>query len=622
MMIDDEADNASINTNDPETNPTAINDNLRQIIKLFTKSTYLGITATPFANIFIDSDINDDLFPSDFIYVLSSPSNYIGAEKIFGNDPQYRNMLCKIDDKAFLECIKEGHDKTFKVKKLPDDLYEAAYYYLLTNAIRFLRGDSKQHMSMLVNISTFTEVQNQIVKILENWLTEVQDDVKNFSRLQPSKSEENYNIRRFHEIWDKYKLEQTCNTSWETICNKYLDKGVCPVVVKAVNSSTGPRSLNYSIYKKTGLKVIAVGGHSLSRGLTLEGLCVSYFHRNSKAYDSLMQMGRWFGYRPNYDDLVKIWMTGTQSDSFGHIELAAEDLKNQLITMRVSNLTPREFGLKVRQAPGALEITQRNKMRTGTEFTIPVSISGNLIETPRLRANLGSLLNNEREFKNFINKLDTTGIEVSNDEISKGNYFWKQVPGELVANLIEMFDTHPWHLGFNSKGIADFIRKNWNTGWDVVLINKGEGDRYPDLISSGHHRLSINNTEKRNISFDKEAQMLSVSKTKLRVGSGGCTRIGLPEDKIKSIATEFKKRTGKKNVPDSAYLIKDRNPLLMLHIIEAIYETNTEIIYPKYLFALGVGFPQDSKITKTARYVVNMVQLKALTDIPQENFSY
>ena len=89
LLSDDEADNASVNTNDPEKDPTAINKAIRELLKLFRQSSYLGITATPYANIFINPDNEDemrgdDLFPRDFIYALSPPTNYIGAEDIFG----------------------------------------------------------------------------------------------------------------------------------------------------------------------------------------------------------------------------------------------------------------------------------------------------------------------------------------------------------------------------------------------------------------------------------------------------------------------------------------------------------------------------------------------------------
>ena len=348
LLIDDEADNASVNTKDPDSQPAAINDCIRRLLKLFSKTTYLGITATPFANIFIDPEAPDDLFPADFIYALSAPTNYIGADRIFGEDGDCGNMLIPIKTSDLENCFPPKHKKDFAVSELPDDLYEAASYFLLINAIRDIRGDVTQHRSMMVHISLFTDVQNQITEKLSEWLEQVQFDLRSYGRLPTEKTEEIDSIRKLHSIWEKYRLSKICGKEWAKVLRNYLYKAVAPIEVKSVNKTTGAASLNYSRYEKTGLRVIAVGGNSLSRGLTLEGLCVTYFHRNTKMYDTLMQMGRWFGYRPNYNDLVKVWMSEEAIEWYEQITKATAELKEEIIRMRNAQQTPREFGLKVR----------------------------------------------------------------------------------------------------------------------------------------------------------------------------------------------------------------------------------------------------------------------------------
>lgn len=148
LLIDDEADNASVNTKDPDSSPAAINDCIRRLLLLFSKTTYLGITATPFANIFIDPENNEDLFPADFIYALSAPTDYIGADRIFGDDGDHYGMLEPIDIFDLESCFPAKHKKDFVVSSLPDDLYEAANYFLLANAIRDYRGDNTEHRSI------------------------------------------------------------------------------------------------------------------------------------------------------------------------------------------------------------------------------------------------------------------------------------------------------------------------------------------------------------------------------------------------------------------------------------------------------------------------------------------
>lgn len=612
LLIDDEADNASVNTKDENIQPTAINDCIRRLLNLFSKTTYLGITATPFANIFIDPEKYDDLFPADFIYTLSPPTNYIGADRIFGDDSDCEYMLQRIDIEELEKYFPPSHKKDFTVEELPEDLYEAANYFLLLNAIRDYRGDLTEHRSMMVHISRFTNVQNQIKEIMNVWLDQVKLDVRYYAKFSLDKSEKIRNIKALHDVWDKYNLEKKVGIKWEELLKNHLHKAISPIEVRAVNMKTGAASLDYFNHKKDGLRVIAIGGNSMSRGLTLEGLGVTYFHRNTKMYDTLLQMGRWFGYRPRYGDLVKIWMTPEAMDWYGQITRATVELKEEILKMRNSNQTPRDFGLKVRQDPGALIVTAQNKMRTATDITCPVTVSGNLLETPRLKAKKSILLSNEKIFKRFVNSLSSIGSRLFDEERTNGHYYWENVPHEEIAHLLSEFETNPWHFSFNGRALAEFIENyKWKNGWDVVLINSGSGIPYKEALECGGEKLLIKRTEKRKILVDNK--MISVSGTKLRVGSGACTRIGLTKDEIKRAENEYRSIPGnekKKNVPDKAYLTTDRAPILMLHVIQADYSKTENKDFPEFLFALGVGFPKTKGTTETANYKVNQIELK------------
>ena len=617
MLIDDEADNASVNTKDPDSQPAAINDCIRRLLMLFSKTTYLGITATPFANIFIDPGNDDDLFPADFIYALSAPTDYIGADRIFGDAGDCNGVLEEIDMENLEKYFPAKHKKEHMVTGLPKDLYEATYYFLLANAIRDYRGDTKEHRSMMVHISLYTKVQNQIADILNMWLEQVKSDLRNYSQLPLERTEKIKNIASLHQVWDKYGLASLTKIEWDDLLKNYLYRAVAPIDVRAVNMKTGAASLDYFNHKNDGLRVIAVGGNSLSRGLTLEGLCVTYFHRNTKMYDTLLQMGRWFGYRSNYGDIVKVWMSQEAIDWYGQITRATAELKHEIANMRNAHQTPKEFGLKVRQDPGALIVTARNKMRTATDITCPVTVSGNLLETPRLKASKTILDENERVFKNFVNSLATLGERVYDEERTKGHYYWEHVASDSVAQLLRDFETNPWHLSFNGRALSEFIVNHvWLKGWDVVLINRGTGRAYSPGLKCGNEILLISETERRKILADKK--MISVSGTKLRVGSGGCTKIGLKKEQINKAEMDFFKtlaKAEKKNVPDKAYLIKDRAPILMLHIIDADYNKSENKNLPPFLFALGVGFPKTSEFTETANYKVNLVELRNWVDV-------
>ena len=613
LLIDDEADNASVNTKDADSDPTAINASIRTLLGMFQRVTYLGITATPFANIFIDPTIDEDLFPADFIYTLKPPTNYIGAERIFGENSDSSFMLEEIDQDAKEVYIPAKHKKDLIVDDLPADMYEAAYYFLLVNAIRDYREDRGTHRTMMVHVSHYTDVQGQIAEIYNEWLVRVQSELRNYSKLPLDKAEQLRHIHMLHEIWDKYGLSSISGASWQTILHDYLWEAAEPVCVRAVNSKTGAASLDYYAHIEDGLRVIAVGGNSMSRGLTLEGLCVSYFCRNTQMYDTLMQMGRWFGYRPNYGDLVKIWLTLDAMDWYGQITRAAEELKDEIAAMRNAHQTPRDFGLKVRQDPGTLIVTARNKMRTATQLNQPVSVSGHLLETPRLKSAPVILEENKKVFKAFIANLDDMGTRLPSDvERTHGHYFWEHVSGTAVAQFLRDFETHPWHLSFNGRALAEYT-ETYHSGdeWDVVLISSGEGAAYSEPLQCGDSEIVLSHTARRKVSVKNRS--IYINGTKVRVGSGGCTKIGLTKEEIEEAANDFRSTTEKKNVPDSAYLIEKRPPILMLHIIEVgdvIDSDDPTYQIPDYLYAIGVGIPKNKHGNRTVTYMANMIELE------------
>lgn len=369
LLIDDEADNASINTKkNYHAEQTAINAVIRKILNSFDKTTYIGVTATPFANIFINpfneqGMLNDDLFPRDFIFALDVPDNYIGAQKIFGGD--YKNFVVTIepDDLPDVEEIfPKRHDKYLRVNELPESLCAAMNYFLLVNAIRDLRGELKSHRSMLIHVSRFTAVHDQIYNLVNAHLQEILNDLRGYSALPAAVAEKNSkHIAALHATFDKFRLEASCGVSWEKILHEHLRRAVEPVKV-GLRNSTKKNSFSYEQHPD-GLRVIAIGGNSFSRGLTLEGLCVTYFYRNSQNYDTLMQMGRWFGYRPHYGDLCRLWTTQEIVDWYGFIADVSDELKREIALMATLGKTPKDFALRVRRHPDTLEITAQNKMR-------------------------------------------------------------------------------------------------------------------------------------------------------------------------------------------------------------------------------------------------------------------
>ena len=630
LLIDDEADNASVNTNSEEKDPTAINKAIRDILNCFRQASYLGITATPFANIFIDPDSDEaarDLFPKDFLTVLPTPEKYIGADRIFGHGDadewdnesvertsgEYGDTIIPIEneEQEFYFVFKHQKELADELYDLPESLKEAIRYFVLVNAITDIRTDVREHRSMLVNVSRFTMVQNRTADLIEDYLNAVKADLENYSKLPIDHAMQIPKIAALFETWKKYHVQDMAKMDWADFLHDWLNKTVKRIEVRSVNQQHGASSLNYYEYKNIGMRVIAVGGNSLSRGLTLEGLCVSYFYRNTMMYDTLLQMGRWFGYRPNYDDLFKIWMAEDAIDWYGYITDAVNELKEELKKMKRQNQTPEEFGLKVRQAPGALLITAKNKMRTATSVNRPITVSGRMIETPRLKGDPYSVEENKKLCKAFIEKVSQK-TKYYFDKQTKA-FLWRSVPKKAVIELVRNYITNPWNLNFQPVALADYIESDDGLldNWDVAIPQDDDLSQTEPIKLFDGSILSVH-PKGRPLEWDlTNKNMLKVYGRHVRIGAGGCTKIGLTEEEIKALRKEHG------SSKDSTYLHTKRNPLLLIHVL-----TNTNKKKkpedPNIVFALGLGFPYDGK-ERTANYMVNVKELRNWVDIEDED---
>lgn len=631
LLIDDEADNASVNTNSEEMDPTAINAAINKILRAFKQATYLGITATPFANIFIDPQMADDgaakdLFPRHFLTLLPTPERYIGADKIFGNgieddwnnrqEGEYSSSIVEIENEEQDDFFVYKHKKELadELYDLPPSLYEAIGYFCLINAITDYRYDMNEHRSMMVNVSRYTKVQIVIAELIEEYIDQIKSDLENYSQLSIEQAMKIKNIRILNNIWNKYGLEQVSGLAWEILLKDYLFRAVRRIEVRSVNQKTGAKSLDYYNYKDIGMRVIAVGGNSLSRGLTLEGLCVSYFYRNTMMYDTLLQMGRWFGYRNNYDDLFKIWIGEDAIGWYAYITDAFNELKKELRNMARQNLTPEDFGLKVRQDPGALIVTARNKMRSGTKVNVPITLSKRMIETARLWNDVDIIIDNNMLCENTIKSVNMESRIVAYYDKFVKAYIWKDVPKDRIVELVKNYKSHPWNLNFQSVALADFIEKDKALEmWDVAIPAGSDEMEY--LLELSETEKIVLHAEKRNITGDGNfTKMLKVNERHVRVGAGGCTKIGLEEKVIRRL-----KEGANGKATDKTYLIEKRKPIALIHLLR---NTNDKLKgFPEYIYAIGLGFP-EGKTERSANYVVNTTELKnylTVDDIGEED---
>ncbi len=634
LIIDDEADNASINTNKPDANPTTINKGIRKILSNFARASYLAVTATPYANIFIDgenldADENVDLFPSDYIYLLSTSNEYVGASALFSEDidPQKQNCIERIDSEEMEEKLPLKHKKDSlsinSVEDLPETLMESVRYYLLAQGLLDYKLGMSPHRSMLINVSRFTIVQNNIKNALDRWLrNDVWDSIKN-NHMMPDWAN-SQNTKEFYElkqIWDKYHLEDVYKIPWKTYSKNKLWESISKVEIISVNQSNESSRLNYENYKD-GYRVIAVGGFSLSRGLTLEGLVVSFFYRNSKAYDTLMQMGRWFGYRSDYIELFKIWMSEDSISWYETIVEATENLKLQIETMNKAGRSPSDFGLAVQRQPlSRLLITARNKMiHTEEGQKLPVMISGNLIETPRLEYDLETNRKNGILIKEFVKEIYDQS-KLSSSEIYTGSsILLTDIPKENIASLVKQFQSDKWNLDYQSEGLFEYIKNDVEfSSWDVAIVSTKSAEFGIEKYETNVGIIKINR-QSRSVSVDAANNIFKIGKKSVRVGSGGITKIGLPIKQIESIQ---KDNEAKGNITyDANYLSVERKPLLLLYSVKIVKEKNKHkkerniendpLFQDQTIYAIGLGFPNSTRETPTkyVQYIYNPIAVQ------------
>lgn len=628
LMIDDEADNASINTNKPDIDPTRTNREIRRILQLFKKRCYVGYTATPFANIFINPDsademLNDDLFPRDFIYCLDAPTNYFGAHRVFVDEEKSGTILRNIDDaESYFPLAHKTKD--FPVSDIPPSLKKAIHILIVGKAIRILRGQENKHTSMMVNVSRFVGVQRQVREIVSFYLEMLARSVRYNHSLSIPDALKNDGMQALKAAYDDEfsALEE----KWPEI-QKVLSGAIDAIKVYVVNSKSDD-ALDYkkAANSNESLTALAIGGLSLSRGLTLEGLMVSYMYRNTKMYDTLMQMGRWFGYRGGYEDLCKVYLSEDSQGWYKYISDATEELRNSVIQMRRDGLSPKQFGLYVRAHPDVLTVTALNKMRDTETRPLQISFNGKLIETHIVPAAEDITAQNQALLRELYALLESR-LPRSKQDID-GTIFWQAVSWEIINDFLSKYR---FHRVMQSDKISalDYLRKISGKYPEVdvafISLKKEVPGQSRFQLSDNEYILCQVRTVVSSLVPDgskKEPKMPTEEKgyftNKQRVASRGSESVGLDDEQINE-AKDFARKEDSVNIADKHYRHARRRPLLMLHTLNLVHkpdEDSAPLPLMDQVPAVGIAFP-GGDFTTTVDYVVNKVWLNQMQ---QESF--
>lgn len=480
LVIDDEADQASVDASGKKKDkPTKINQQIRELLEIFKRKSYVGYTATPFANLLIDAKVNDDeigldLYPKDFIVALPQPEGYCGPEEFFNttgyledNKPLFIRHLSN-EDIELLDQLRTKDDGDL-FTHVPSSMQQAIFAFLISIAVRSLRGQEKVHNSMLIHTSRFTDVQNSMSDVIESFCRMVTNDI--------CYNDESEYIEKLKNLYETDFLEvQSASESakeferfaWKDVYQKIIEslkgKSARGIVVMEINGESDD-ALEYDKFKESGLNVIAVGGNKLSRGLTLEGLTISYYYRGTSMYDTLMQMGRWFGYRTGYMDLCRIYTSPEIAENFEYLAIVMKELRDEFEKYVEKDITPSEYAARMKTHP-TMSVTSPTKMGTAES---PIDYAESMQQTRSFETNRAFFENNMEATVKFINSIEKI-FEKTGKNGSTKYHLVKNIPSELVVNYLNQYKTLSTARIVNSKKIASYIIDRGIAEFNVAIV--------------------------------------------------------------------------------------------------------------------------------------------------------
>ena len=477
LIIDDESDQASVNTAKPEDDPTAINTHVRELQKSFKVCSFIGYTATPFANVLVDSEIEADVFPKDFLINLPKPPTYFGAEELFG-----RELVNSRDERSGFPVIRRIPEEeatqfsprdreTAQLTELPVSLKLAIKHFILGSAGRMARGQWNEHMTMLVHISHMIIEHNRVHELIDEYVQDLK--LSAFENSEALFSE-------LKSIWES-DYSKVTERGWTDLVRTFdeIKKNVRKVLEDlsiVVDNSESHERLTFELQEK--LRTIVIGGNTLSRGLTLEGLTTSYFVRSSKAYDTLLQMGRWFGYRPNYIDLTRIFTTDEIRDHFHHLATVEQEIRDEIQIMSENGERPIDVGLRIRRHPN-LTVTAANKMRRAT--IAELTYSGTKIQARHIIVSDPKVADANRNMMNsFCEKIKSKcRKETPKLKDFESWHLFREVPSEFIKQFLESYQFSLENAKFTGQSLVEYIAALNSVkelgDWSVGLVSTKEG---------------------------------------------------------------------------------------------------------------------------------------------------
>lgn len=499
LIIDDECDQASINTAAYRSSVTRINELIRDLCEKIPKVTYVGYTATPYANVLMAEtsvDGSRDLYPSEFIISLDEPEGYFGARRLFGDDtdaerdtelPYIRRV--SDEDRTSLQPPSRKERETFAAGLTPS-LSDACDWFLLSLAARRAREQSQSHCCMLIHTTIYAACHRQIRRMIERaWLIPTRDALRNNSQER---------IRQLQALWEREssvlgtarRADLDCPDAPESFDDliAFLTTAAESITMTVENSeSEFSERLDFNAGRP--LHSIVIGGNVLARGLTIEGLVCSYFIRTSSQYDTLMQMGRWFGYRRGYEDLPRIWMTRELEYAFRDLVNVEEMIRSEIASISRKGWTPSDMSVRVPQIAG-LSVTARNKLVMENLEQCEVSYYGTHEQTINFPTDAEFHRTNWQAGTELINEVSTNrSIGFSKKRDSS---LFCDVPYRSILRFLRSYRFDRESL----NGITEFVQREIENGeeameiWNLGVMGSGKGRSTTFGTLTGHPMIT------------------------------------------------------------------------------------------------------------------------------------
>ncbi|MGV9193630.1 Z1 domain-containing protein [Microbacterium sp. MC2] len=469
LIVDDESDQATPNTLSDRELISTINKRVRDIWKEVPTGTYVAYTATPFANMFIDPNDPEDLYPEDFAMVLPRPDGYMGADSFFDVDqdadhdedePIY--ALSHVIDLAEAQALVPGKDIDDFHPEITPSLDDAIRWFILATAIRQIRTGKISHSSMLLHTSHRVTAHQRL-----------KDAVASFTEdlaLRRDAEEQAFRSVFVNEAGRAAHLRgQEQMPEWTAVWDQVREI-IGRLTVKIDNGQSDDRL----VYPDDSPQfVIAIGGGTLSRGLTLEGLVVSYFLRTSNTYDTLLQMGRWFGFRPRYQDLARVWVGPGLLEDYSHLARVEREIRAEVAVLEAEGKTPRELAIRVRTHPGRLQITSPGKMTNA--MIVHAGLGGSRRQTIYLDRSAEGARNSQMAARRLIEAARSRGAtHLVHDPLGKSSRDSQIFVGLTNDDVVD-FLRHYWVVSdpwLQADMMATWLEKHGtNVTWNVVLVS-------------------------------------------------------------------------------------------------------------------------------------------------------